>query len=78
MRPPKKLRALARHLPLEHGPWLELACGGGQHLVHLAPGSLGVDRDAGALERCRARGLRAEQRDLDVEGWSRAQQLTSQ
>ena len=70
MRAPKKLRALARHLPLDQGPWLELACGAGQHLVHLAPGSSGLDRDPAQVARLREAGLSAEVRDLDRAGWS--------
>ncbi len=70
MRAPKKLRALARHLPLDQGPWLELACGAGQHLAHLAPGSSGLDRDPALVARVREAGFSGEGRDLDRAGWS--------
>src|SRR5690606_20870268 len=33
------------------------------------PGSLGLDRDPGAVAACRAKGLRAEERDVERAGW---------
>lgn len=51
---------------------LEPACGAGQHLVHLDPGSLGLDRDPRALEEVQRLGLRAIGVDLDAPGWADA------
>jgi SAM-dependent methyltransferase len=44
---------------LRLGPTLEIGCGIGRHLVHLPPGSVGVDHNPHAVEIARRRGCEA-------------------
>lgn len=79
---PRKLRAAFRSVtgPGRDGPrtsfgrlrLLEPACGAGQHLVHLDPASLGLDRDVAALAEVQRLGRRAIEVDLDTPGWADA------
>lgn len=41
------------------GRTLDLGCGVGRHLLHLPPGSVGVDHGGAAVEACRRRGAEA-------------------
>lgn len=67
---PRKLRAARERIDLERLSILEPGCGQGTYLEHLPAGSLGLDRDPAAVAACRAKGLRAEQRDVERAGWT--------
>lgn len=68
---PRKLRAAQRAVHMDGVRVLELGCGYGVHLVHLPPGSLGLDADPERVAFARSLGLAAAVRDLDAPGWSR-------
>ena len=68
--PPRKLSALAQRFDLEHLAVLDVGCGRGINLQHFSAESLGVDRDPASIAEVRARGLRAEKRDVSRWGWS--------
>ena len=67
---PRRLQALSERFPLQQLAVLDIGCGRGLDLAHFSPRSLGLDRDPACVAELRARGLRAEKRDVSRWGWS--------